>query len=179
MPNKHTPSKHKTAAKKPAPSASRAVTEISGRGGYRPNAGRPPGKGESVSSLKNEVLHYRRRYKRMPLEHLMNALNDECSPKRNKETEAEFFARQAKWRGRQDWAAVQAAPFMHAKLASVEIVTGGQPVQHPVDLKKLTPEELDTMEALVRKASINPEDMRAIELDESQYHEVDHEVSND
>lgn len=183
-------SKAKTAAKNRAPSPSGKQSETSTqagststtgtavverRGGYRPGAGRKVGSrpGQNIHTLKNEVLHYRNKYKKMPLDHLLHVLNENAPDKIKGEKDLDYIKRFVRWQNRVDWAAVQSAPFMHAKLASVEIVDNGKSVQQPVDLKKLTPEELDTMEALVRKASINPDDAQEIELDETEYHEVE------
>lgn len=145
-------------------------------GGARPGAGRKPGslgKGAHISSLKNEVLHFRQKYGRIPLDHMLRVLNTDCTPQGENEEPEAYRRRLRHIEDRQDWAAQAAAPFMHAKLASIEIVAGGAPVQQEVDLTKLDNNELDQLERLVNKAAKHPELAPPIDLDESQYHEVE------
>jgi hypothetical protein len=123
-------------------------------GGSRRGAGFRHGPvGGSVNSLKHEVLTYRNKYDCMPLDYMLKVLNEE------QETDE-----------RRQWAAEHAAPYMHAKLASIEISSADNgPVKHEVDLAKLSDKELDQLEALVVKASKPAEEMT---LDDADYHEV-------
>lgn len=123
-------------------------------GGSRRGAGYRHGNpGGSVNSLKHEVLTYRAKYDCLPLDYMLKILNEE------KETDE-----------RRMWAAEHAAPYLHAKLASIEVTSSGETVKHPVDLTKLTDKELDQLETLVNKASKTPEE---VTLDETQYHEME------
>jgi hypothetical protein len=140
-------------------------------GGARAGSGGGPRLNKYLGSLKHEVLTYRQRYGKMPLDHLMNALNEECPPKAKGEKEVDYLHRQVQWLKRQDWAAVQAAPFMHAKLASIEITaTGPEPVKQEVDLSLLNREELVQLKGLVTKA--RKKESTEITLGEDQYHEA-------
>ena len=51
-----------------------------GHGGWRPNSGRPKGGGgkpsEQLRTLRNEALTLRQRFKKLPLDHLLEVLND-------------------------------------------------------------------------------------------------------
>lgn len=137
-----------------------------GHGGARANAGGGPRRVE-VRSLKNEVLYLRAKYKKMPLNHLLEILNNKPPPRIQDEDAQPYLARRKAHQARQDWAAQTAAPFMHHRLSAIEISgPDGGPIHQKVDITKLTGEELDALEKLVRKASI-------VTLDEDQYHEVE------
>ncbi|MGZ3324319.1 MAG: hypothetical protein ACXU9C_25550, partial [Xanthobacteraceae bacterium] len=55
--------------------------------------------------------------------------------------------------------AAKAAPYVHPKLAAIELeVSQPQRLPPKVDIRKLTDDELDTLEHLVRKAAWTPPD---------------------
>jgi hypothetical protein len=55
--------------------------------------------------------------------------------------------------------AAKAAPYVHPKLAAIELeVSQPQRLPPKVDIRKLTDDELDTLERLVRKAAVTPPD---------------------
>jgi hypothetical protein len=171
-----------------------------GWGGRRDGAGNNHKIGQfqggTVNSLKNEVLTLRSKYGKMPLDHMLKVLNNDDFPdpptppklpparatdKERKEYESaakkyevallKYEKARAHFIARQDWAAEHAAPYLHARLASIEITAPGPAVRREVDLTKLTNEELNNLEALVVKASKEP--VEEVTLDEDQYHEVD------
>jgi hypothetical protein len=133
----------------------------------------------TINSLKNEVLTLRSKYGVMPLDHMLKALNQPLPdiPENIDLKDADavkerdrLIVERKEIIGRQDWAAEHAAPYLHAKLASIEVTTAGRdPVKHPVDLRKLSDKELDALETLVNKATMTPEE---VTLDESQYTEI-------
>ena len=171
MPQRPITGREKRREKTPSelPSAKSVVHNT--HGGARAGAGNHHRIAQGVHSLKNEVLTLRAKYGVMPLDHMMQVLNADKPAKVQGEDTQAYLARLARHEARQDWASAAAAPFMHHKLASIEIVTSDQPVQHEVDLTKLDDKELDMLGKLVNKASKNPD--AAMTLDESQYHEVE------
>jgi hypothetical protein len=124
-------------------------------GGQRIGSGRPRVLAPGVRDLRNDVYRLRERWGIMPLDYMLKVLNTE------KETDE-----------RKMWACEHAAPYLHSKLASIEIVQGEAPVRHEVDLTKLSMKELDQLEALVDKASKKTDE---ITLDDTQYNEVKNE----
>jgi hypothetical protein len=170
--------------------SSRNLPVKSNRGGAREGAGGGPKRVE-IRSLKNEVLHLRMKYKKMPLNHLLDILNTDPPPPPERPHElqeqdeertqedydeelkayerdlAEYRTNLKAFEARQDWASEKAAPFMHHRLSAIEITgEGGGPIHQKVDIRKLSEAELDALERLVRKAAI-------VTLDEDQFHEVD------
>lgn len=127
----------------------------SAHGGYRNGAGRKRAVSPNltVRDLRHDVFRMREKWGIMPLDYMLQVLNTE------KETDE-----------RKQWAAEHAAPFLHSKLASIEIVQSNTPIRHEVDLTKLSNAELDQLEALVGKAAKTPDE---VTLDDTQYHKVD------
>lgn len=157
--------------------APKVNTHKNGWGGARRGAGNSHVLGGGVNSLKNEVLTLRAKYKKMPLDHMLKVLNTDPPelPKKTKANAAEYellVMERESIIARQDWAATAAAPYMHAKLASIEVsvAEGGSPVRHEVDLTKLSEDELDHLETLVNKATADPKE---VTLDDGDYHEVE------
>jgi hypothetical protein len=148
-------------------------------GGARPKSGRR--RGGSLGQLQYDCLSYRKKYGVMPVDHMLKILNEplpdipdlsETATKEEKEKRNDLLRERRQLQRRQDWAAVNAAPYMHQKLAQVEVIQQDDHEHPEVDLSKLAPEELDALEALVIKASeVPPEDLE-LTLDEDQYHEV-------
>lgn len=101
------------------------------RGGARPGAGKKDG-----PRYQKRLRSFRERYPVFPLEYLMDVLNTEEAP-----AEERFRA------------AVQAAPFVHPRLAAIQIQQLAEP-QHSLDLTKLTDEELIFFERILAKAQI-------------------------
>lgn len=127
------------------------------RGGARPGAGRPkgiPNKPRTYTSLRGEVVTMRYRYEVMPLDHLMKIINTVCVQRRGESAE-DYAARVKEHHYRQDAAAKAAAPYMHYRLASVELSNrDGEPTRHQIDLTRLSDEELATLQKLTRKAEV-------------------------
>lgn len=122
-----------------------------GHGGHREGAGRPVGvvaKPKRYKTMRNEALLMRARFDKMPLEHMLTILNTELDPKTHTPEQL------AHWEHRQDEAAKHAAPFLHQKLAQVEIIDGGGAEEQPltIDTSKLTTEEIITLRALLVKS---------------------------
>lgn len=140
-------------------------------GGARRGAGKHYPIAAGVRSLKNEVLTLRAKYGVMPLDYMLSVLNQEPPTRERNETDKDYLKRLARFEGRKDWAAMQAAPYLHHKLASIEItVPEGGAAKHDVDLTKLSDKELDQLESLVYKAS---KQSSTLTLDEDQYYEVE------
>lgn len=100
------------------------------RGGARPGAGKKDG-----PRYQKRLRSFRERYPVFPLEHLMDVLNSDAP------AEERFRA------------AVQAAPYVHPRLAAIQIQQLQEP-QHSLDLTKLTDEELIFFERILAKAQI-------------------------
>ena len=92
-------------------------------GGARKGAGRPPG----AATKRSEKIANRlaQECKKTPLEHMLDVLNEDPADLRkqftNEEiTEAEYLLLLKDMIQRKDWAAQQAAPYIHPRLASIE-----------------------------------------------------------
>ena len=143
-------------------------------GGARENAGRPKGIGNKsrlYPTLRGEPISLRQEFSTTPLRHLLEIINtpyEQYAPKPQKrigESDDKFKRRKAKWalkrhayELRQDAAAKTAAPFMHYRLASIEL-TGkeAEPQKRALDLDRLNDTEMDLLEKLMRKADLNAE----------------------
>lgn len=122
-------------------------------GGARPGAGRPKG------MVHREVFHFREKYEVMPLDYFMMVLNDMLPEKdeagRVKKFEDGTVKMQRFSHADKMQAASQAAPFLHRRLANLEITgEGGGPVKHSIDLTKLTDAELADFERFLAKSQI-------------------------
>lgn len=141
------------------------------RGGARPGAGRPkgvPNKLRIIPSLKGEPMAMRQRYEVMPLDHMLKVINTVCVQKRD-ENDEQFAKRCEMHKIRQDAAARAAAPFMHYRLASIEVSgKDGEPIKHQVDLSRLSDDELVTLQRLTRKAELNADPL-TIDNDDDYY----------
>jgi hypothetical protein len=62
--------------------------------------------------------------------------------------------------------AAKAAPYVHPKLAAIEFEVSQPQPKSQVDLRKLTDDELDEMECLLKKASVTDEGQQPIPSDE-------------
>lgn len=142
-----------------------AMPEIvkSKRGGKRPGAGRPKGIPYAESrpgANRNKSL--RERYPVWPLEHMLSVLNqpDVIVPKKNgkngKEIEnlEELKVQAEKVAAAKMDAAKAAAPYLHPRLAQVDINSTNRQVKHSLDLSKMTDEELAFFERIVAKTQV-------------------------
>ena len=117
-------------------------------GGRRPGAGRPPG---TPYRRLQDAKSLRERYPVWPLEHLLDVLNDPQATN-----------------ARKDEAAKAAAPYLHPRLAAIDINNRPAQVRHKLDLTKLADEELEQLERITVKAQVTfideePEDAPLIE----------------
>lgn len=125
-------------------------------GGARPGAGRKPGTPYRSSIQGAKSL--RERFPVFPLEYMLNVINDPTASHERK-----------------DYIARAAAPYVHPRLASVDINNIPKPEQHNIDLTKLSDEELALFTRLVAKGQRvivvedEPEDVPLIEYDDSGY----------
>lgn len=103
-------------------------------GGRRRGAGRP--KGSTARRTENYLRSLRQKYPLWPLEHFMQVLNDH-----NADPE------------RRDFAAKNAAPYCHRKLAPL-VVEEKRERRYSVDLKKLDDKELIDFERLILKCQV-------------------------
>ena len=104
-------------------------------GGYRANAGRPPGL--QSKKLAQTVMSFRERYPIQPLDHFMSILNNDKEPK-----------------SRRDYAAEKALPFLNQRLSAVQLTgENGGPVRYAIDVTKLSDEELSFLERVMTKAA--------------------------
>ena len=109
------------------------------KGGARPGAGRKIGSRSGRAIIEAESLC--EKYPVMPLDYMLQVLNDDKQSK-----------------SRRDAMAKAAAPYIHARLAAVE-VKDPEP-RHSIDLTKLDDDELAYMERIVAKAQYElPPDM--------------------
>lgn len=126
-----------------------------GRGGRRPGAGRRPAPRLDAGSL-------RMRFPIWPIEHLLEVLNE---PKLQlpkfpqaitEQTIAQYKSELADYvrqRNEKMDAAGKAAPFLHPRLAAIDITQKPQ-VRHKLDLTKLSDEELKQLEHITVKAQM-------------------------
>jgi hypothetical protein len=100
------------------------------------HGGRP--KGSPNRRTSRTIDEIRTTYDILPLDHMLNILNDEQEP-------AE----------RRDRMAMAAAPYVHSRLTATEI-TGAErgPVKYSVDLKKLSNEQLVQLERIMTVCSV-------------------------
>jgi hypothetical protein len=81
-----------------------------------------------------EVKSFKSRYRVQPLEHMLKVINNDKLP-----VELRCFMAEA------------AAPYLHPKLGAMAIDDVAGPKGHPLDLSKLSNEELDQLEQIVAK----------------------------
>ena len=152
------------------------VTTIERRGGYRPGAGRPPGPG-----LKRlDAVSLRLRFQLWPIEHMLEVLNEPAIPhpelpKKVTEELMQVYAAKVsayhKHREEKMEAARSAAPYLHPRLASVDI-TNNQQVRHKLDLEKLSTEELKQLEQITMKAQMTYVEDPDSEIEDAEYSET-------
>jgi hypothetical protein len=103
----------------------------------------------------------------MPLEHMLSIINKPDMPLTKKSSEEEK-TKARELTQRKDDMARAAAPYVHARLAAIEI-NGGikHEIKHSLDLTKLSDEELLVLERIFSKAQVNADllDLDAVELD--------------
>ena len=138
------------------------ATQPDGRlqnGGRRPGAGRPAG---TPYRRLQDVLSLRERFPIWPIEYFLTVLNapDIKVPKHPpvnenlRERYHKQVAAAAAQRAEKMEAARNAAPFLHPKLASIDVTTKPQ-VRHKLDLTKLSDEELAQLEHITAKAQFS------------------------
>ncbi len=76
-------------------------------------------------------------WKMLPLEHMMEVLNDTELPDE-----------------RRDWAASQAAPYVHPRLSAIDLRQVEPPPRYALDLSKLTDEDLIELRRITAKAQV-------------------------
>jgi hypothetical protein len=114
-------------------------------GGRRPGAGRKTD-AEFLNIRDQSVKSFRERYDILPLDYAMCIIND-IDP-RTKEPHS-YSSEQKKW------AVSIATPYLNARLSSVQL-TGADngPIKYSVDVRKLSEEELLSLERIMSKAAI-------------------------
>lgn len=133
----------------------------------RPNGrnwgGARKGAGSHGGAKRHTVQHYMDKYPVMPLDHMLEVLNapEPTKPKTNgngkdaDKAKKHYEGMVRRYEARKDDMAKAAAPFMHARLSNVELKGElEQKVQHSLDLKKLSDDELMLLEKLVSKSQI-------------------------
>ncbi len=139
-------------------------------GGPRPGQlGRPKG----IPNPRRDILDFRRRFPVFPVEYFLMVLNDKLpvlakvkghnQPKKDKNGNIIYrkFNHEEKME-----AAKNAAPYLHPRLAAVELSgPEGGPVKHSIDVTKLSDEELNQFERLLAKSQI-------ITLNQEEYDDV-------
>jgi hypothetical protein len=137
-----------------------------GWGGARPGSGKQRGH----PTMRKEILQFRDKYPLLPVEYFLQVLNErvqEVDDKNKKVFDSEGkpvykkFSHDEKMKAAED-----AAPYVHCRLASIEVSgPDGGPVKHAFDLTKLSDEELAAFEKIAAKAQI-------LTLSKSEYDEV-------
>jgi hypothetical protein len=127
-----------------------------GRGGRRPGAGRPPVR------HRLDAVSLRERFPVWPIEHMLEVLNEPRLQLPNfpqqitEQTIAKYNSEHADYvrqRTEKLDAAKGAAPFLHPRLAAIDITQKPQ-VRHKLDLTKLSDEELKQLEHITVKAQM-------------------------
>jgi hypothetical protein len=115
---------------------------------------------EQLRTLRNEALSMRQRFAKMPLDHMLEILNDESQPLAMRNEMA--------WR---------AAPYLHTKLASIELIKtdGDQKQQQTIDCTRLSESELADLERLLLKG----QPATVTTLQPTEWHPVDDAVSRE
>jgi hypothetical protein len=126
-----------------------------GRGGARQGAGRPVGipqpRNHAARSLRNEALTWRNKFKKMPVELLLEIIN---TPLPEGDT-AKIIAARKKLKADQLEAAKAAAPFCHYRIAAVTIEPEQAASPAALDVSGFADDELAEFKRLLLKAQMN------------------------
>jgi hypothetical protein len=143
-------------------------------GGRRPGAGRIP------TRHRLDAVSLRGRFPVWPIEHMLEVLNEpnllppEFPEQITEQATAKYnndHADYVRQRNEKMEAARSAAPFLHPRLAALDITAKPQ-VRHKLDLTKLSDEELKQLEHITVKAQMTFIEDQSEDIEDSEFNEI-------